>query len=184
VRIGDEVAGLKLTTAYYYTPSGQCIHKIGIDPDIKVAMDLEILAEVLKRQHDKWVEQNVPKNGSEKKPDDKEKPAAPPEAEKPVAPPAPPAAPEKEKTWDQPGPAGDVKAAADKAAADKAKFVDLQLEAALTALRAMIIDRDRNGPVRKYEPPDEKKAAAAGKGAKPPLPAPVPDPVEELVPIE
>ena len=182
VRIGDEVAGLKLTTAYYYTPSGQCIHKIGIDPDIKVAMDLEVLSEVLRRQHDKWVEQNAPKNGAEKKPDDKEKPAAPPAAEKPVAPAPPPASSEKEKTSDQPGPAGEAKAAEARAAADKAKFVDLQLEAALTALRAMIIDRDRAGPLRKYDPPDDKKAAA-GKGAKTP-PALVPDPVEELIPVE
>ena len=27
-------SAIKLTTEYYSTPSGQCIHKIGIEPDI------------------------------------------------------------------------------------------------------------------------------------------------------
>ncbi len=32
-------SGIKLTTEYYSTPSGQCIHKIGIEPDIAGADD-------------------------------------------------------------------------------------------------------------------------------------------------
>jgi len=157
LKIGSETAGLKLTTAYYYTPSGQCIHKIGIEPDIKVAMDIEILAEVLRRQHDKWVEQNAPKNGAEKP---GEKPA--PAAEKPAPEPA------GEPAGDQ----GEAKAAAAK---DKAKFTDLQLEAALTALRAVLVDRERGGPVRKYVPPEEKKPVTA-KVPPPPVPEPEPEP--------
>ena len=32
----DEEAAIRLTTAYYYTPSGRLIHNKGIDPDIAV----------------------------------------------------------------------------------------------------------------------------------------------------
>jgi len=32
-------SGVKLTTARYYTPSGECIHEIGIEPDVYVEMD-------------------------------------------------------------------------------------------------------------------------------------------------
>ncbi len=35
ITLGDE-SGIALTTAKYYTPSGRCIHGIGIDPDIIV----------------------------------------------------------------------------------------------------------------------------------------------------
>ena len=38
-------SGLKLTTAYYYTPSGECIHKLGIEPDVTVALDEEVFDE-------------------------------------------------------------------------------------------------------------------------------------------
>lgn len=31
--------GVKLTTARYFTPSGECIHGIGIEPDIEVSLD-------------------------------------------------------------------------------------------------------------------------------------------------
>ena len=34
-RLSDK-AGLKMTMAHYYTPSGNDIHKIGIEPDIVV----------------------------------------------------------------------------------------------------------------------------------------------------
>jgi carboxyl-terminal processing protease len=34
-------SALKLTTAYYYTPSGRLIHEKGIDPDIKVPVTLD-----------------------------------------------------------------------------------------------------------------------------------------------
>ena len=32
-------SGVKLTTARYYTPSGECIHEVGIEPDVHVEMD-------------------------------------------------------------------------------------------------------------------------------------------------
>lgn len=31
-------SALKLTTAYYYVPSGECIHEIGIEPDVEVEL--------------------------------------------------------------------------------------------------------------------------------------------------
>ena len=34
-------SGMKVTTARYYTPSGECIHKIGIEPDIEVELDAD-----------------------------------------------------------------------------------------------------------------------------------------------
>lgn len=35
-------SAVKLTTAYYYVPSGECIHKIGIEPDVAVELDEEL----------------------------------------------------------------------------------------------------------------------------------------------
>ena len=32
-------SGMKVTTARYYTPSGECIHEIGIEPDVEVSLD-------------------------------------------------------------------------------------------------------------------------------------------------
>jgi carboxyl-terminal processing protease len=40
IPVGDGKAALKLTTARYYTPSGVCIHEKGIEPDIKVPLNL------------------------------------------------------------------------------------------------------------------------------------------------
>lgn len=35
-------SALKLTTAYYYVPSGECIHEVGIEPDVEVELDEEL----------------------------------------------------------------------------------------------------------------------------------------------
>lgn len=35
----NDGTGYQMTTAYYYTPSGECIHKVGIAPDIEVKPD-------------------------------------------------------------------------------------------------------------------------------------------------
>ena len=32
-------SGMKITTARYYTPSGECIHEIGIEPDVEIELD-------------------------------------------------------------------------------------------------------------------------------------------------
>ena len=39
-------SGLKLTTAYYYTPSGECIHKLGIEPDVTVVLDEDLKSKI------------------------------------------------------------------------------------------------------------------------------------------
>ena len=36
-------SGLKVTTARYFTPSGECIHGVGIAPDVEVALDEEVV---------------------------------------------------------------------------------------------------------------------------------------------
>lgn len=45
-------SALKLTTAYYYVPSGECIHEKGIEPDVLVELDeeLETLVEIPKEE--------------------------------------------------------------------------------------------------------------------------------------
>jgi hypothetical protein len=179
VRIGDEVAGLKITTAYYYTPNGQCIHEIGIEPEIKVPMELEALAEVLRRQHDKWVEQNDPSKKGEGAPRPPEKGVPEPEKGAPEKgePLEKPPAPEKK---DAPAPK-DPGAKPEKAR-DPSKLVDVQLEAALTALRAVLVDRDRGAPVKPYAGP----AKTVASGRRPPSekpPAPLPEPAIEEVPV-
>lgn len=35
-------SALKLTTAYYYVPSGECIHEIGIAPDVEIELNEEL----------------------------------------------------------------------------------------------------------------------------------------------
>ena len=45
IRLPDG-SGLKLTTAYYYTPSGECIHKLGIEPDVTVALDEDLKSKI------------------------------------------------------------------------------------------------------------------------------------------
>ena len=32
-------SGLKVTTARYYTPNGECIHEVGIEPHVTVELD-------------------------------------------------------------------------------------------------------------------------------------------------
>ncbi len=125
IRIGDELAGIKLTTAHYYTPSGHLIHKKGIGPDVKVAMELATLAKIFKQQHDKWIELNAPEKKSQ--------PVAGKDTGKNEA------------------------AGKDKKAEPETKkepvVVDTQLQAAVRALRAILIDRRRGST--------EKKAAIA-----------------------
>ena len=43
-------SAVKLTTAYYYVPSGECIHELGIEPDVEVELreDLRSMIEIPK----------------------------------------------------------------------------------------------------------------------------------------
>lgn len=46
VPIREGNAALKLTTAKYYTPSGECIHEKGIEPDIEIQLDFSQMREL------------------------------------------------------------------------------------------------------------------------------------------
>ncbi|MHC4915524.1 MAG: S41 family peptidase [Planctomycetota bacterium] len=135
VRIGHEIAGLKLTTAHYHTPSGQMIHKKGIEPDIRVVMDVKVLVEVFKQQHERWVKLNAPpkqkapgKEDASGKSDEPDKPDEPKESEESSddGKPEKPGKSEKSEKPEKP-----------------AEVVDTQLKAAVRALRAILIDRRR-----------------------------------------
>jgi carboxyl-terminal processing protease len=43
-------SGLRLTTARYYTPSGTCIDKIGIEPDIAVEVSRELAVKIMQQE--------------------------------------------------------------------------------------------------------------------------------------
>ncbi len=123
IRIGEQQAGLKLTTAHYYTPSGQLIHKKGIEPDVQVPMDLAVLAKVFKQQHDKWVKLNAPKGGTGADAEGAAKASA-----------------------------GESDRSEESEESNKpAKAVDTQLNAAIRALRAILIDRQRGKAIEKTE---------------------------------
>ena len=36
-------SGLKVTTARYFTPSGECIHGVGIEPDVEIELDEDVV---------------------------------------------------------------------------------------------------------------------------------------------
>lgn len=36
-------SGVHITTAYYFTPNGECIHEIGFEPDVQVELDEEVV---------------------------------------------------------------------------------------------------------------------------------------------
>jgi carboxyl-terminal processing protease len=52
IQLDNGDAGLKVTTSKYYTPNGENIHKIGIKPDIEVAIPDEILQKSYNRSID------------------------------------------------------------------------------------------------------------------------------------
>ena len=57
---GGKRGGLKLTTAYYYLPSGDRIHGKGIEPDVAVPRTREETRELLRERHRMWIEMNNP----------------------------------------------------------------------------------------------------------------------------
>jgi len=126
VRIGEKLAGLKLTTAHYYTPAGHLIHKKGIEPDVKVAMELATLARVFRQQHDMWVKLNAPKGSAQKKPSDQPDTSGKSDGSDKSNPP-------------------DKSEKSDKSE----RAVDTQLRAAVRALRAILIDRKRGNLEKK-----------------------------------
>ena len=45
-------SGLTVTSARYYTPSGNCIHEKGIEPDVAVSMDTQKSISQLEAEED------------------------------------------------------------------------------------------------------------------------------------
>ena len=142
IRIEDGKSAIRLTTAHYYTPSGRLIHrnvnnpdqkKWGIDPDIevKVTLDDEIaLWKHWRARHQATIDE---KNGEKKDGADK-KDGEPKEAPKP----------DKDKDWVPKN--GDEKDPKD----EKPKeFHDKTLEAAVNALKGMILAQERLAPAAK-----------------------------------
>jgi len=88
-------SGLKLTTAYYYTPSGRSIQEKGIEPDIKVeelSPDQRLALEHMRRERNQRLrEQDLEGHFQSKDTDEKKPAAAPAPAE-----PEPPAADEEQ----------------------------------------------------------------------------------------
>lgn len=46
-------SGIKLTVAYYYTPSGYCVHEQGLEPDVEVELDGELYGKNYSLENDK-----------------------------------------------------------------------------------------------------------------------------------
>ena len=133
--LGNDKGALKLTTARYYTPSGVCIDKSGVKPDITVLLTEDDTRRLVQALADATEYPPKPKE---------EKPAGAPEVK-----PAPAPAPEKAPA---PGESG--------AKAEEKKqepFHDVQLERAVDILTALLIEQERRQPA----PPAAPKAAAA-----------------------
>lgn len=60
VPIMSDFSGVKLTTSHYYTPSGVCIHGIGIEPDVTVELEEGLESELIEmRDHDNQIDAAV-----------------------------------------------------------------------------------------------------------------------------
>jgi carboxyl-terminal processing protease len=124
IKLEDGKSAIRLTTAYYYTPSGRLIHRDlndpdqktwGIDPDIQVKVTFEDEIDLWNHWRQQRMDDIKERNGQ---PDDQTKPDAPkPEAEKP----------------EDEGKEGEA----------PKEFHDRGLEAALNALKGILIARER-----------------------------------------
>lgn len=52
-------SGMSITTARYFTPNGECIHKIGIEPDITVELDSKKALSELTAKEDKQLQKAI-----------------------------------------------------------------------------------------------------------------------------
>ncbi len=155
IQLEDGKSALRLTTAHYYTPSGRLIHhnpndanqkEWGIDPDIEIKSTLQDeidLWENWRKEATKKVEELKKKNGKEDATDEKTPPKkdeAPPKKEAPAPAPAP-------DPDDEIVPPDDVQPEKDKDKDKDAKqpkeFHDKPLEAAVNALKGVLIMQER-----------------------------------------
>jgi carboxyl-terminal processing protease len=142
IRIEDGKSAIRLTTARYYTPSGQLIHrnvnnpdqkKWGIDPDIEVKVTLDDEIALWKHWRDRHQAKIDEKNGEKKDGSDK-KDDKPKEAPKP----------DKDEDW-VPKNNGEKDPKDEK----PKEFHDKTLEAAVNALKGMILAQERLAPAAK-----------------------------------
>ena len=150
ISLQDGKSAIRLTTAHYYTPSGRLIHRNpnnpdqkewGIDPDIEVKLtpeeELALWMHWRDRHKAEVREKNGPKNGKDDKTDKKDEPKKEP------------AEPDKNKNededWTPP------KTDSDPAKKDEKpkEFHDKTLEAAVNALKGMILAQERLVPAAK-----------------------------------
>lgn len=66
----SEGAGLRLTTALYYTPLGICIDEKGIEPDVEVTMSKDLMVKLMKQEMKAEI---IPKPAAETEEEEKEK---------------------------------------------------------------------------------------------------------------
>ena len=160
-------SAMRLTTAYYYTPSGRCIHRKpdatekddwGIYPDIEVKMTTDEVVQLWKQWRQRHIDENRPADeggpGDGKKPDenanpdgaakpaDQQQPAAeaePAEGDKPAQADADDDADLQDEDMDFGTDAADSENAKKK---EEAPFVDRQLEAA----RVFLVGQLFNSP--------------------------------------
>ena len=55
-------AGVKLTTAMYYTPSGRSIHKVGVTPDVEVELPEKATSDVQLKKAEDYLKEELAKN--------------------------------------------------------------------------------------------------------------------------
>ena len=53
--------GLKLTTAMYYTPSGRSIHKVGVEPDVKVELPEKAASDIQMKKAEEYLKEELKK---------------------------------------------------------------------------------------------------------------------------
>ena len=53
--------GLKLTTAMYYTPSGRSIHKVGVEPDVKIELPEKATTDVQLKKAEEYLREELEK---------------------------------------------------------------------------------------------------------------------------
>ena len=144
-RLENGKSGIRLTTAHYYTPSGRLIHRNqnnpdqkewGIDPDIEVKVTLEDEIALWKSWRDRHLADIDKQNGTN---GENGKPA--PKTDEKGDAKEEPAKPDKEPDW-VPKNTGDP----DTQAKKPEPFVDRTLEAAVNAMKGMILARGRMAP--------------------------------------
>ncbi len=132
LKLEDGKSAIRLTTAYYYTPSGRLIHhnpnnpkqeKWGVDPDIEVSVTPQEEVDLWNHWRDEHQRRARERNGL---------PPLPPEKKlAPDPPPAPEGAPEPGEPKDEGG------------AAAPRPFEDRTLNAAVNALKGMLLAKER-----------------------------------------